>query len=238
MPLPRDERTPGLVVAGAGTRCGKTVACAGLAGAMGALGFRVQAIKPFVFEPRVALRHGHDQAFFDKVQPPLQAVEVFSAESAFSAGLLQWNRLLETCRGMAYPYILEYPGTVATPLRFADDEALDAVDVAQALGVPLLVAVAKQPDLIGAMLPVLNYLWYKDAASVGWVAVETAPSHLLNWEDEIIYLSRQHPIPYLGEIAYSPSISVEALQQGNIIRNTESGIDLLPLQQALGVTVP
>lgn len=238
MPLPPPERTPGLVVAGVGPRCGKTVACAGLAGAMSALGFRVQAIKPFAFEPPVALRPGHDAQFFEKVLPPLQAVELFSAESAFAVGPLQWNRLLETCRGMAYPYILEYPGTVASPLRFAEDEAQDAVDLAQALGLPLLLVVARQPDIIGAMLPALNYLWHKDATTVGWLAVETSPAHLPHWEEEVLYLSRQHPIPCLGEIAYSPSISVEALQQGNIIRTTESGVDLLPLQQALGVTVP
>ena len=70
------------------------------------------------------------------------------------------------------------------------------------------------------------------------MAVDTQPARVPEWEQDVLFLRGHTDIPYLGEIAYSPSISVEALQQGNLCRITELGVDLLPIQQALNLLVP
>jgi dethiobiotin synthetase len=228
----------GLLVTGAFAQCGKTVACAGLAGVLNHLGFTAQAIKPFSFQPEVSIRGGYEQAFFDRLNPPRQSLKLFSKPSALKVTSQDWRQLQETCRKRVYPYLLESPGSVASPLCFLEREFADSVDLAKALEIPMLLVTQKKPDLIGAMAPVFAYLWAKDANVAGWLAVEAHPAQAPDWDEEVFFLRAHSDIPYLGEIAYSPSISVEALQQGNLLRHTELGVDLLPIQQALNLLVP
>lgn len=228
----------GLLLTGVQPKCGKTVACAGLAGVLNDLGFQAQAMKPLSFQPAVSIRRGYEQAFFDRVIPPLQMVDVFSAESAQALAPVDYQRVIEACRKRTYPYILETPGNVASPIRYVGHEMLDAIDLAKEIGVPMIIVTAKQADIIGALAPVFAYLWHRDAPAIGWLAVETAPVQTPDWDTEILYLRSHYELPYLGEIAYSSSISVEALQQGNLLRTTEMGVDLLPIQQALDLLIP
>lgn len=228
----------GLLVAGTHSRCGKSVACAGLAGVLNDLGFTVQAIKPFSFQPEVTIRDGYEQTFFDRLNPPKQPLELFSKPSPWKVTAGDWQHLQELCRKRVYPYILEAPGSLASPIRFVDLELNDAVDLSKALEIPLVLVTAKIPDVIGTMAPMLSYLWSRDAKAIGWLAVETQPARVPDWEQDVLFLRGHTDIPYLGEIAYSPSISVEALQQGNLFRITELGVDLLPIQQALNLLVP
>lgn len=228
----------GILLTGTQPRCGKTVACAGIVGTLGQLGFRMQAIKPLEFLPPVAVRKAHEQAFFDRLIPPQEHLELLAAESAHRVDHLLWERYLEACRKRVYPYLLETPGSVASPIRFVQDEVLDSIDLSQALQIPLLIVAPKQTDLIAAMAPIFAYVWHRDANVIGWLTVETQPTLAPDQERDILYLNHHYRFPYLGEIAYSPSISVEALQQGNLLRTTEAGLDLLPLQQALNLLVP
>jgi dethiobiotin synthetase len=228
----------GMVVTGTHAKCGKTIACAGLAGVLNDLGFHAQAMKPLAFQPRVSLRRGYEQSFFDRVIPPLQMVDVVTSESPRAVSPMEYQRLMEACRKRVYPYLLETPGNAATPIRLASEEMKDAADLAETLGLPMLVVTSKQPDIIGTLAPVLAYLWSRDAKVAGWLAVETHPVETPDWDYEILYLRSQHDVPYLGEIPYSPSISVETLQQGNLLRATELGVDLLPIQQALDLLIP
>ncbi|MCE3234515.1 MAG: hypothetical protein K0Q50_695 [Vampirovibrio sp.] len=237
--LPRNPMdTRGIIVTGAHPKCGKTIAAAGLAGVLTDLGFQTQAIKPLSFQPSLSIRKGYEQTFFDRVIPPYQAVDVFSAESPTLLKPTEWQHLLEICRKRIYPYILETPGNAASPIRYVQNEIYDAVDLAKALEVSMLVVTAKQPDIISVLAPVFAYLWHRDAHVTGWLSVETNPIEAPDWDTEILYLRGHYDIPYLGEIAYSPSISVEAMQQGNLLRNTELGVDLLPIQQALNLLIP
>lgn len=231
--------TRGLIVTGTHSRCGKTVACAGLAGILNDLGFQIQAIKPLYFLPPVSLRKGYEQAYFDRLRPPLQAVDVFSVESSYVMSKMDWQRLLDTCNKRVYPYILETPGSIASPLRYDGMHVLDSVELAKILQAPLLVVTTKQSDIIGCMATAFAYLTERRAPVAGWMVVETTPPEPLpTWEQDILYLSRRYTAPYLGELGYSPSISVEAMQQGNLYRMTEQGIDFLPLQQALDISIP
>lgn len=228
----------GLLVTGTHARCGKTVVSAGLAGVLSDLGFSAQAIKPFSFQPEVTIRCGYEQAFFDRLNSPIQHLDLFSKPSPLKVTTMDWRQLQETCRKRVYPYILESPGSVASPIRFMDHDMADSVDLAKALEIPMLLVTQKKPDLIGTLAPVFAYLWSKDARVIGWLAVETQPTQTPDWDEEVFFLRGHSDIPYLGEIAYSPSISVEALQQGNLFRSVELGVDLLPIQQALNLLVP
>lgn len=232
----------GLIVTGTHARCGKTVLCAGLVGVLRELGFRVQAIKPLAFVPPTAIRKSYEQMYFDRLSPPLQPIDGLSAESPYAVEVKDWRRLVELCRKRAHPYILETPGGLSTPIRVTSEEILDAVDLAAALELPLLLAVRKAEDILAALPPVFAYAALRQAPLIGWVAVETEPpsstAPFTTWMQDIDYLSRYCSIPYLGGLSFSTSVSVEALRQGNLFRITETGVDLLPIQQALNVSVP
>jgi dethiobiotin synthetase len=228
----------GIMVVGTSARCGKTVACAGLAGALSQLGFRIQAMKPLGFTPKVSITSTRESLFFNKVLLPIEPVETIWAESAHQLTVKHWQRVMELCQRRNYDYLLEAPGQLASPLRYVQGDAFDATDWAQALQTPLLIVTPKQPEVIAVMATAFSYLWRKNASVLGWIAVECAPSSLPYWDADVLYLTQQYQVPYLGEIAYSPSISVEACQQGNLIRTTEMGVDLLPIQQSLQLLVP
>lgn len=228
----------GLMVVGTHVKCGKTIACAGLAGVLNTLGFTAQAIKPLNFEPAITIRKGYEQAYFDRLVGQPQPVEVLSRESAHGVSVTDWQRWQEMCRKRVYPYVLEAPGRVASPLSFTLDGFLDAVDLAKGLEIPIVLVTSKQVDLSGALSPALAYLEKREAEVIGWLAVETAPIPTPDWDFEVLFVQKQSQLPYLGEIAYSPSISVETLQQGNLLRTTEMGVDLLPIQQALNLLIP
>ena len=228
----------GLIVTGTHAKCGKTVAAAGLAGVLNSLGFKVQAIKPLSFLPEVSIRKGVEQHFFDRLIRPLQPVDLFSVESADAVNTMEWQRMVEQCLRRVYPYLLEVPGSLASPLRFVKGEAQDCVALAQQLEVPILLVTAKSPEIINDMAQAFAYVRARQAPLIGWLAVETRAESLPCWQQDLLYLHHHYPFPYLGELAYSPSISVEAQQQGNLFRNTEIGLDLLPLQQALDISIP
>jgi len=243
---PMDAR--GLIVTGTHAGCGKSVACAGLAGALNELGFHPQAMKPLAFLPEISMRKGYEQAFFDRVVPPLQMVDLLTADAPRAVTPVEYQRLVEICRKRVYPYLLETPGNAATPIRLGSSELLDAADLASMLGLPILIVTSKQRDLIGSLAPVLTYLEKRQADVMGWLSVETTPPKLMppqtipietsERDQEILALRSRHQATYLGEIPYSPTISVENLQIGNLISATEMGVDLLPIQQALDLVVP
>ena len=237
----------GLIVTGTHARCGKTVVCAGLAGVMRDLGFQVQAIKPMVFSSSMDIRKGYEQAYFDRVtgssELAMQKVDVFSSLSPHAVGLAEWRHLVSLCHKRVYPYVFETPGSLATPIRASYDEVLDVKDLAEALALPVLLVTRKHPDILAVLLPVLAQAAYRQIPLMGWVAVETDAMSASavsseSWQDDLVYLSRCSNIPYLGEIPFSPSISVETSHQGNLLRVTEMGLDLFPIQQAFDVAIP
>jgi dethiobiotin synthetase len=238
----RPQDAHGLIVTGTQARCGKTVLCAGLVGVLRELGFRAQAIKPLAFLPPLTIRRSFEQTYFDRLSPPLQPVDTLSAESPHAIEVRDWRRLIELCRKRAHPYILETPGGLSTPIRVTGEETLDAVDLAAALELPLLLAARKEEDILAVLPPVFAYAALRQAPLIGWVAVETEPpppgAAVTAWPQDLAYLNRYCNVPYLGEIPFSASVSVEALRQGNLFRITETGVDLLPIQQALNVSVP
>lgn len=229
----------GIVLTGTHARCGKTVAAAGLGLALQSLGFGVEALKPLSFQPPVSIRGGYEQAYFERLLPFQQATQWIPRPSARAVTLTDWQGLLAYAQSRVSPYILETPAQLSSPIFWDSDGAsLDAVHLANALALPLLLVTQKQPDLLGVLLPVWAWLQARGCLPLGWMAVETTPLVCPCWDADVLFLQQEMPMPFLGEIAYSPSISVEALQQGNLLRSTEMGVDLAPIQQGVNLLLP
>lgn len=225
----------GVLVVGATPRCGKTVVAAGVMGVLLDLGFKTQAVRPLDFSENNVISKSPDQAYFDMIENgrAMQRVETVVAASAYEVNTLLWNRVMENCKKSVYPLVIESPATVAQPLRMDDNVFIDAVDWSLLLDLPILLTVRKSPQVIADLAPALAYLYEGEADVIGWVAVETQPQPYAHWEEDRFLISREYDTPFLGEIAWSPSISVEARHQGNLLKLTEAGVDLLPIQQAM-----
>jgi dethiobiotin synthetase len=234
MPLPPIE---GLILTGTVARCGKTVALAGISAVLHQEGFQVQAMKPIEFLPATSMMKGREQAFLQKVLPSRYGSECLGFESAHEVNHVYWNRLIDNCRKSPYPALIETPNTAAAPLGFIRQNALDSTAMAQELGIPILIVTPKSPQLIGQLIPTLTYLRAKNTIIAGWLGVETSPNETPYWDEEVLYITHEYQVAYLGTIPHSPSISVEGLQQGNLIKITETNLDLLPLLHTLRMYV-
>jgi len=229
----------GLLIAGATPRCGKTIVAAGIMGVLLDLGFKTQAVKPLIFSEKTfserADQINPDQAYLDMIENgrAMQRVETVLASSPYEVNTLLWNRMMENCKKSVYPLVIESPGTVAQPLRMDGNVFIDAVDWSLLLELPILLTVRKSPQVIADLAPALAYLYEGEADVIGWVAVETRPEPYAHWDEDRFLISREYDTPFLGEITWSPSISVEMRQQGNLLKLTEAGVDLLPIQQAM-----
>jgi dethiobiotin synthetase len=77
----------------------------------------------------------------------------------------------------------------------------------------------------------------------GTVTVETAAGEGKALEAKLtrsevnLLLNSRTQVPYLGCLKHSPSISVHRVNQGNLVKMTEAGIDMLAVRQALEATV-
>jgi dethiobiotin synthetase len=242
------QEPPGLLVAGTHARCGKTAFCAGLVGALFELGFRLQALKPLAFLPEKVLYPTYEQDFFnrlsleqgsDRFRNP-QQLDAWATPSAHTVSNADWRRLIHIAQRRVDPYVLEAPGGIGMPI-LNSDQSLDVIDLARALQAPIILVTSKSSDVLSVVPTALAYAALREAPLLGWLAVETEPmsaSALDRWQEDVFYLRRQFQAPYLGELPYSPSISVEAGRQGNLYRLTESSLDLLPIQQTLNLSVP
>ncbi len=232
--------TDGLIVASTHPGSGKTVMTAGLAGAIAEAGLRVQAIKPLEFT-RGTRKRQPDQEFMNRLLKPMQLTEIITAPTACEVTPVEWSRILHICRSLAYPVLIEMPGAVATPLSVCGGQVRDVTDLALDLNVPVLLVTPKSGHLIENITPVLAYLQSREVEITGWVAVETRAlekSLFPRWDEEVFYITHRFSVPYLGELAYSPSINVELAYQGNLVHQAETGIDLLPVQMALRPVLP
>lgn len=229
----------GILVLGADSACGKTVITAGLAASLIESGFRVQAYKPLAFCPAVSLKQGQEQAYLNKITQQFIQAETLHLESPWDMTVPLWNRMLEQCKTLQYPCLLEGPGLVSTPWQLVNRQPVDGPDMAKDLGLPILLVARAEPDFVAKTRAALAYIQSKLGESLGFIRVQTMPDsqdadHGLQ---EAMMISQEYGVPFLGELPYSPSISVQGMQQGNLIRLVQDNIDLLPLQMGIGLTL-
>jgi dethiobiotin synthetase len=232
----------GLLILGTGPRCGKTVLCGGLAAALNQSGLAVQAAKPLMFSAPDTLQPVADDPRFLALATRAYTVpEAQVVAGPHQVNNMIWTRLVETCRRMPLPTLVESPGaTLTSPLKFDGADWLDGLALARQIQAPILLVTRKSPDLIGETAPALALL--QQAADqglevVGWVGVETLPVVAPHWESEAWMLAQRYRLPYLGVMPYSSGISVEALRTDPVLPLAEEALDLLPIQHALKLVV-
>lgn len=227
----------GMLVLGTDAGCGKTTVITGLAAALIESGFRIQTFKPLVFCQEASMSGNLDQMFMNKITQQYIQASAIQATSAWDLGMPLWNRMIEQCKTMQYPCILEGPGQVATPWQILNHKITDGIDIATQLGLPILLVAKTDPTFLEKTRTALSFLKQRSANIIGFIRVQTTPPSResdLN-PNEPFLLSNNYTTPFLGDLPYSPSISVTTLQQGNLIRLIEENIDLLPLQIGIGL---
>lgn len=234
-----NHTTDGILILGTRAGCGKTVVTAGLAAALGNTGFQVQAFKPLIFGQIKGLEYNLEQAFLQKIVPQYVAMETIQVVSPWDFPAPLWNKLLENCKSFQYPCLLEAPGSIATPWRIHSHQTTDALAVAESLGLRVLLVGNNGPSFLEEMQLALTFLQSRQMSTVGFIRTHITahqPESLFS-DAETLLLSQHFATPFLGDLPYSPSISVSGLQQGNLIRLTLDHIDLLPLQMGIGLTL-
>ncbi len=238
----------GLLIAGCEPACGKTVLLTGLAATLREEGFAVRAIKPLCLGSR---RQAEPElAFISSISQTPLTYPVRGLDAGEPLNAFQWNETLRTAKAGTEPTLVELPGACATPIRRdgADGRWLDTGDLARALGLPCLLVAKESPNAMEQLILNATYLIAASLVNViGLVTVETSeaksnytsdhqcggPAQLISNEMRAIALRERTGVPYLGCLRYSPSISVERVNQGNLIKTTSAGLDLLPIIKTL-----
>lgn len=235
LPLPEIQ---GALIVGTAPQCGKTIVASGLAVALNDAGLRTEVFKPLTFKPLQRLRPDMDQAFYNKLLGQMESFQTLPFESAHQMTPVFWKKFLQTCRQVQYPVLIELPNNAAAPLMFHQGTVMDAADAARILNLPVIVATRKHGALLGELLPTLCYLQKKGIAVIGWAASECLSVYTPHWDEEVFYITQTYEYPYLGCIDYSPAISVELQRPGNILYQAQEGLDLLPVQMAMQLSIP
>ncbi len=227
----------GVVVLGTEAGCGKTVFMTGLSAALREEGFPTRAIKPFVLASR---RDAESElAFISSVSHTPVNYPVVVLEKPSSVVESNWQHAVMMTTSREHLTFVEMPGSCATPVSFEQNAGgmlsanwKDSADFACDLGLPCLLVAKHNKDALEKIILALSYLNSREARIVGVATVETnefPPSQQLQMtrpELELALMSRTN-ISYLGAIEHSPSISVPRVNQGNLIKVTSSGVDLL-----------
>lgn len=115
----------------------------------------------------------------------------------------------------------------------------DSRDLALELGFPVIIVARHNQEAIEKLILTHNYLTTGGVNVSGLVTVECTPGEgavleaRLTRSDLELLLATRIAAPYLGALKYSPSISVTRVNQGNLVKVLENGVDLLAFRRAL-----
>jgi dethiobiotin synthetase len=237
----------GLLVLGTEFGCGKTTGLAGLSATMREQGFTARAIKP-VSSGSVIEREA-EQSFIGTITrtPRTQIPLVLDRQAGLKEH--EWQQAVLHARpGETTFTMIELPGGVATPMRFLRPSERsrgiswrDTTDFASEFGLPCLLVARHAFDALEKLRLASSYLKAKGLSVVGLITVETTLDGgrelELNMSREQVELALLEATgcPYLGCIKYSPSISVPTVNQGNLIKMTSGGVELLGLFKSLNL---
>lgn len=234
----------GVVVMGTEAGCGKTVFMTGLSSALREEGFPTRAIKPFVIGSRRDAEN--ELAFISSIThtPVNYPIVVIEKPTAVQEGNWQQAAMMTTSR--QHLTFVEMPGSPATPIAFDQTSAgtigsswKDSASFAGDLGLPCILIAKHNKDALEKIMLAAAFLRSRDIPLVGVGTVETAecsPANELKMtksELELAILNHART-QYIGAIEFSPSISVPRVNQGNLIKNTSAGVDLLLVLRNLG----
>lgn len=218
----------GIIVTSPIPRSGKTFLCAGLAGSMLSTGLGVEAVKPYTFST-----DNKDQDYYvhvTKRQPYYDNIYI-NDWSLSNKG--NWGQLIKICKNMAYPVLLESPGSAPAPLSF-ETPVLDVTDLSKALEWPVILVASATLMPYEFTTQAIALLKLKETNILGFVLTCSEKiDDIKHIEDISTKIALNYGVSCLGIIPFSPSISVENLKQGNNIKLVENYVDLHPVQTEL-----
>jgi len=249
-----DSSAGGVVIVGTDFQCGKTVLMAGLAGLLREEGFTARAVKPVLTGKRPDWEA--EQAFINAVArmkpeatgPEAQAV-ILPGEGALNKG--QWQQAVGLGAPGSQFTLIELPGGYGTPILLENSDSLgggkawlDSTDLLAELNLPCLLVTRHAFTALEELNIGVAYLKSRKANVIGLVTVETTIDSGRELETRLsrtqveLSLRAMTGVPYLGCIKHSQSISVSRVHQGNVIKLTSGGIDLLFILKTLNLEVP
>lgn len=234
------DRTTRLMAISLYPRSGKTVAVAGLAANLAQGGLSVDVVKPYWRQPEGVVADKPDVTFIEQVADITPKSQPLIYQSPHQLKAIDWQRIIQQCQPPVNPLLIDTDGGMADAI-YIDDKTgkyYDALDLAEALNVPVLLVLPKSQRLIGDMALAMSSLSQCAVPLFGWLAVETNQVFAADWDVDAQQLSYQYGTHYLGLIDFDTSISVETIRIGNLPEQCGQGIDLLPFQQCLGALVP
>lgn len=237
------RRVPlGLSIVGCDFACGKTAFLTGLACSLQEEGMASRAIKPICTGDKRSAEA--ELTFISTItHTPLN----YPVQYMVASGSLKQFEFAEAVRvalASGDMTLVELPGSAALPLSLAGCPGSawkDTCDFACEIGYPTVVVARYDHSTVEKLILNATYLQSRGLKVIGLVAVKTRPealpAEIILPEAMGIASQEKLAVPYLGSVEYSPSVSVEHVNQGNVIKTTSQAIDLLPVITALNLTV-
>ncbi|HEY9677377.1 MAG TPA: AAA family ATPase [Drouetiella sp.] len=244
----RKKQSDCLAIVGSEAGCGKTTFMAGMAGALREQGFKTRAIKPIVLgESRTA---EPELSFISLVSHTPRGYPQIIIDKLHNLNETAWHNAINQSRTPDTLTLIELPGGCATPLRFSDkpsdSKTLEWIDTANVLAqanIPCILVAKHSASAIEELVLNAYYLTMQRVFVLGLATVETSSGmgadleNRMTRDDFSMALFTRTGAPYLGCIKHSISVSVPRCNQGNLIKLTSGGLDLLAVMKALNLTV-
>lgn len=238
-----------VLVIGTEEGCGKTVFMCGLAGALREQGFRTKALKPIVLGSKRASEP--ELGFITAVTQSRADYPILFIEKPTNILNTNIHNVILTTRQPGTISLVELPGGAASPVSFEMNPVgkltsnwMDTRDAAMEFDAPCILVAKHQADALERLAVNSFYLQGKGLNVIGLATVEVQPEGGTQLEakttraDFTMGLFARTQVHYLGCIKFSRSISVPRITQGNVIKQTESGLDLLLLLKSLNLQMP
>lgn len=244
-----DNQQSGLTILGTQFGCGKTVLMTGLTAMLKEHGFEACAVKPLVSGQ--SHENEAELGFISAITGSFAVSPISVLSPTMGISEANWQQAIKLGRSVPPLSLVELPGSAATPLVFELGKGKrrslgwkDSADMARQLGMPCLLVARHDLGALERLVLNAAYVLSKGLILLGLVTVEVVPNggkgleSLMGRDAFELSLLAQTSIPYLGCIKYSPSISVPKVSQGNLIKSTSVGIELLGVMKALNLTIP
>jgi len=229
--------------------CGKTVLVTGLAAMLKGNGFSVRAIKPIVTGKRKDIEA--ELSFISSITQTTFSESPFVLEPEVGISSANWQKIIAASQYYLELTLVELPGSAASPLSFDFHPKSrkvtawkDCADLALQIARGVLLVAKHDLSALEKLTVHSSYLTNKGVKLLGLITVETTADggteleRLLGRDAFELSLLARTGIPYLGCIKYSPSVSVLSVNQGNLIKLTSAGLELLEMLKALNLPIP
>lgn len=240
----RTGQNSGMTILGTEAGCGKTAVMTGLSALLRQNGHSIRAVKPVSLGPRE--RCEAELSFICSITGTPRSYPATFVPSARQLSHAQWAQALSICLNSTDLTMVETPASLSSAMSFemSEDGSMayswkDSTDFARELNFPVIIVARHNEEAVERLILAWSYARVQGLTIAGLVTVETANGQGLALEAKLtrsevnLLLKSRTGAPYLGCLKFSPSISVPRVNQGNLVKMTSEGIDMLAVQQAL-----